>query len=84
MPAVSIDHPTGRPNFTIVTLGETSLAFSYRTIVGVQSPETDYHWRVTVNYWGPTTGRHLNYLSDNHAERLPAAEFAALVERVTP
>lgn len=76
---ISIDHPTDRPNFTIVGLETVSLAFSYQTLVGV-----NFHngngWKVRENVWGPTTGGHLNYLNPDKGDRLSEREFSALVE----
>ena len=59
---IDISHPTDRPNFALVEFGNVELAFSYRTLIGVRGPSTDYKWRVVPNKWGPTTGKHLNYL----------------------
>lgn len=59
---IEISHPTDRPNFAIVEVGDVDLAFSYRVLIGVRGPSTDYKWRVVPNKWGPTTGKHLNYL----------------------
>lgn len=74
-----IDHPTDRPNFTIVhiELGNSylSLAFSYETVVGYKRGWAK--WVVTQNYWGPTTGKHLNYLNDDHSQRVDADTFEA-------
>lgn len=57
----TINHPTDRPNFTEVGLGGLTLWFSYRTCVGFD----EYDGRgpvVRENEWGPTTGKHLNYI----------------------
>jgi hypothetical protein len=47
--------------------------FSYRTMVAFQA------WgrprRVIRNYWGPTTGKHLNWIDDDHSSRLSEDEF---------
>lgn len=72
---VSINHPTDRPNFTIVYVGSLTLGFSYSTIVGYQEGWGD--WVVTVNYWGPTTGKHLNYLNEDKEARVEDALFMA-------
>lgn len=73
---VSIDHPTDRPNFTCVTVGDLDLWFSYRTVVGFRSG-----WGTIVvseNLWGPTTGKHLGMIgSGDKRDRLPRDEFEA-------
>ena len=71
----SIEHPTGRDNFTIVTIGETDYVFSYRTIIGFRTWGSG-GWILRENVWSSTTGRHLNYLSEDKRSRLSADEFA--------
>jgi hypothetical protein len=39
-------------------IGSLTIYFSYQTIVAFRSPETGLI--VTMNDWGPTTGKHLN------------------------
>lgn len=73
---VSIEHPTDRPNFTLVTIGDASVYFSYRTPVAFYGDEGLV---IRENDWGPTTGRHLNYISTTRA-RLTGAEFEAQLE----
>lgn len=76
---IRIDHPTDRPNFTIVEIGSTNLAFSYRTLIGVA---IDFGpWVLCENVWGPTTGKHLNYLADND-HRIPYGEFEELAAKI--
>lgn len=89
---ITIEHPMKTPNFTIVEFGETpsggdgrnravsSIAFSYQTVIGVRVGFE--RWKVTENYWGPTTGKHLNYLNSEKSERLGAEEFASLLGSV--
>lgn len=79
---VRINHPTDRPNFTIVTVGDVQLAFSYKTIVGFNAID-GRGWVVSENLWGNTTGKHLNYLDDRGANfRVPREEFEAKLEEV--
>lgn len=74
---VTIDHPTGQANFSIVTIGEVDLAFSYRTIVGFADCG---RWYISENLWGPITGKHLNQLpNSDKARRLPRENFDALL-----
>lgn len=70
---VSINHPTDRPNFTEVRVNGITLWFSYRTVVGFQA---DGAIVISENLWGPTTGKHLNWLGDT---RTPRAEFDAML-----
>jgi hypothetical protein len=74
---ITIDHPTGRPNFTNVTIGDVELWFSYRTLIGFQTSETAGRI-VRENEWGPTTGKHLNYIG-TAAPRVSGERFAELV-----
>lgn len=81
---IEIDHPTDKVNFTIVTIGLVNMAFSYKTLVGVRGEPTGYTWKVHKNVWGPTTGKHLNWLDDGRqADRLTAAEFEVVAEKAT-
>lgn len=76
---ISIDHPTDRPNFAIVKVGSTQLAFSYKTLIGVS---LDFgRWIVSENVWSATTGKHLNYLTDK-ANRVPFQEFEDLTSDI--
>lgn len=61
---IAIDHPTDRPNFTLVTIGPIELAFSYRTVIGFRLDSIG-PWVTRPNEWGPTTGRHLAWLGQN-------------------
>lgn len=57
---VSIDHPTNRPNFTEVVIGELTIWFSYRTPIAFRVGYGPLVAR--ENEWGPTTGKHFGYL----------------------
>lgn len=69
----NISHPTERPNFAIAAIGGIQVAFSYRTMIGFQFPGEG--WAVCENNWGPTTGKHLNYLESDKARRLDQETF---------
>lgn len=81
---VSISHPTDRPNFAIVEVGSLELAFSYRTIVAFRDGWGA--WTVRENEWGPTTGKHLNYIDGgergNKANRLSGEEFGRRLNEI--
>jgi hypothetical protein len=79
----SIYHPTGRPNFSRVELGDGDLSvyFSYETPIAFNTRATG--WVVRENEWGPTTGRHLNYVDDGSSTRVSGVEFRRLFEIAT-
>lgn len=70
----SIDHPTDRPNFARVTIGDLTLWFSYETCVGFMAPGRGCV--VRENRWGPTTGKHLDYIDDGPRRRQPRVDGA--------
>ena len=75
---ISIDHPTDKPNFSIVQLGDRSVAFSYDTPIGFKGNGVfgPGAWTTRKNNWGPTTGKHLNHLDFGAtADRLDSDEF---------
>jgi hypothetical protein len=77
---LTIDHPTGRDNFTEVTIGDLTVWFSYRTPVAFMYPGEGRV--VAENEWGPTTGKHLNYVKEGKADRIPRAEFLARLDAI--
>ena len=54
-----VSHPTDRPNFSLVTVGDLEIGFSYSTPVAFRKGYGP--WVVSENLWGPTTGRHLSW-----------------------
>jgi hypothetical protein len=46
--------------------------YSYDTIVAFQTPKSGL--RMCINCWGPTTGKHLNWIS-TYVDRLPPDQF---------
>lgn len=80
---VSINHPTDRPNFCVVTVGDLSVWFSYRTPVAYQYGSG----RIVVreNDWSTTTGKHLTYIDGgDKRSRVPGDVFMAGLEKVLP
>lgn len=70
---ISIEHPTGRPNFSVVRLPTISIAFSYETPIAYANGG---EWVVRENDWGPTTGKHLNEIDGGERkQRIPGREF---------
>lgn len=60
-----IEHPTDRPNFSMLYFEGVKLWFSYETLVGVRVAGKTL---VAKNAWGPTTGKHLNYIDNGDKE----------------
>lgn len=64
-----------------VSIKGTSFFFSYETLVAVRSMEGT---KVLQNYWGPTTGKHLNAIDggskEAKANRLTQDEFDDYIE----
>lgn len=76
---VSIEHPTDRPNFTEVTVGEVTIWFSYKTAVEFMAP--GYGRVVRRNVWAQTTGKHLNHIDNGRKEaRVDGDTFSSLLE----
>jgi hypothetical protein len=56
------------------TLGRLTVYFSYKTPVAFESPRTGLI--VRDNDWGPTTGKHLNWIDGgNKAKRISGTTF---------
>ncbi len=73
---------TPQPNTIRVDVGEITVWFSYKTPVAFYMlPET---LTVVKNQWGPTTGKHLNWIDggglEAKAARLPKVEFDRMLD----
>ena len=75
--SVNISHPTGRPNFSRVSVNGLTLWFSYETVIAFQDTGNVV---VSENVWGPTTGKHINAVSYAGTERTPRAEFVQALQ----
>lgn len=64
-------------NTLMMSIGSIRLYYSYKTIVAYYAPDSKLV--VSENVWGPTTGKHLNWISRDKKIRLDRAEF---VERL--
>ena len=51
-----------------VSVGPIDLYYSYRTLVAFRAP--GFGLVVISNYWGPTTGKHLNWIDGGERDRL--------------
>ena len=58
----TISHPTGRENYTEVTVNGTTYYFSYKTCIAFHSWDSGAGVVVCQNVWSTTTGKHLNYI----------------------
>lgn len=54
--------------------------FSYNTLVAF---EMCGEFHIIQNYWGPTTGKHLNWINDNKAIREDKEMFEENLDRLT-
>jgi hypothetical protein len=62
-------------------LGDVTVYFSYETPVAFEAP--GHGLVVRVNDWGPTSGKHLNWIDGgDHKNRLPGSEFEPLLKKV--
>lgn len=68
------------PNFKSVKIGSIILYYSYDTIIGFSTPK--HPLCVTENVWGPTTGKHLNMISEKK-DRIPREEFLDKLRNIT-
>lgn len=75
---LAIDHPTDRANFAIVTIGYVRVAFSYVTPIGVNLGNGK-GWVIRENVWGPTTGKHMNFL-DPVKDRISGERFREILD----
>jgi hypothetical protein len=79
LPLPRIEHPTDRPNFTRVTVGEVEIYYSYKTPIAFWSREMA-RYIVRKNDWGPTTGKHLSYIDCGQKDsRVDGATFERLL-----
>lgn len=65
-----------------LTLGTLTLYFSYQTVVAFDEDNGD-GIQVVANQWGPTTGKHLNWIDGgNKSSRLPKEKFDKALKAV--
>lgn len=84
-------------NLTRITMGtrvgdltgrdRVTVWFSYTSPIAVQTPEMDAPL-VSVNVWGPNTGKHLNIIDGGdeaaRARRVPHEAVLVEVDHITP
>ena len=61
--------------------GRIELYFSYQTLVAFSAPGLGLN--ISQNYWGTTTGKHLNWISRDKSIRLNSEEFENKVKELT-
>ena len=67
-------------NFHELEIKDITLWFSYKTVVGFRAPKTGF---VCIeNYWGPTTGKHLNYIQPDKKKRVSSDKFNEMLEAI--
>ena len=67
-----ITHPTDRPNFCRLDLMGLTVWFSYETPIAFRD---DNGLVVRKNDWGPTTGKHINYVKCANDKQVSGSEF---------
>ena len=64
-----------------VEIGTLTLYFSYETIIAFGNGSGN-GLKITKNYWGTTTGKHLNAISTNKSIRLDQDTFQRELDEV--
>lgn len=59
-------------NCIAIDVGDVTFYFSYDTVVAYRAPGEGFV--ISENNWGPTTGKHLNFISRT-LPRIPYSEF---------
>ena len=76
-------HPGHPAKCGDIRVGDVTFWWSYSTIIAFRVAPS-IHPVVMVNYWGPTTGRHMNAIDGgNKATRVNRQEFMRQLEEVT-
>lgn len=68
-----------KPNFTVISIGDTDFYFSYETIVAVRTNDKLY---CTASEYSQTTAKHLNAIEPNKNKRTPADEFNKMLNSI--
>ena len=71
-----IKHNHIASNFYDVNIGSLQIWFSYKTPIAFKSFGQIF---IRENDWGPTTGKHLNYINTDKKRRLCSLEFERLL-----
>lgn len=68
---MKLTQPTLKPNFHKLSTYGVTIYFSYETPIAIVINDDDRELLLSKNEWGPTTGRHINYLKaeyPNHTQ----------------
>ena len=65
-------------NFSVITVDNAKIYFSYETPVAFSA---NGMIEVIQNYWGSTTGKHLNQLQPNKLLRITQDELRELMDK---
>jgi len=66
-------------------LGRFTLWYSYNTVIAFTGPGMPLIGRsiwCCENCWGPTTGKHLNFIEPDKTKRVPVDEFEKELSRI--
>lgn len=74
-----VNHPTGRENFSVVTLPGIRMWFSYETCIAFRTTRDGLV--VSENGWSRTTGKHLNYVDPAKRRRIPYSDFKTRLQQ---
>ena len=66
-----------RANFNRLSTKDIDVYFSYETPIAFTANNLTH---IRENDWGPTTGRHLNYINDDKKCRIEGEKFLRLLE----
>ncbi len=76
---VSFYNENSAKNALLLEVNGVSFYYSYKTIVAVHVKGASFPY-VIKNYWGPTTGKHLNWIDNgNKDSRFCEEDFKKLV-----
>ncbi len=81
---IRIDHPTNRPNYSILQTPDYRVVFSYATPIAFHT--WDSGWVVRENDFSTTTGKHLNMVDggskEDKEQRVTGVVFEAGLAKV--
>ena len=67
----------------VITIGNIRVFFSYKTPVAFLDFSAGSPLIIRENDWGPTTGKHLNWIDNDKSKRIPGSEFERLLAEAT-
>ena len=76
---ITQNYCSGSANNTLVKISGVEFYFSYKTIIAFKVSGGLY---IRENEWGPTTGKHLNAISDNKKIRMKGDDFESFLSKL--